>query len=36
MIATSPLLPNEATRSVERSVQTVYEQVNDLMKTLSD
>jgi hypothetical protein len=36
MIATSPLLQSEATRSVEKSVKTVYEQVNDLMKTLSD
>ncbi len=36
MIATYPLLPNDTTRSVEESVRTVYDQVNDLMKTLSD
>ncbi len=36
MIATNPLLPSEATRTVEESVKTVYEQVNDLMKSLSD
>lgn len=36
MLAANPLLPSDATRSVERSVKTVYEQVNDLMKALSD
>jgi hypothetical protein len=36
MIASNPLVPSDATRSVERSVKTVYDQVNSLMKTLSD
>jgi hypothetical protein len=36
MIAANPLLPSDATRCVERSVKTLYEQVNDLMKTLAD
>ena len=36
MIATNPLFPNEATLSVEDSVRRVYEQVNELMKALSD
>ncbi len=36
MLATSPFVPSEATRTVEESVKTVYEQVNDLMKSLAD
>jgi hypothetical protein len=36
MIATNPLFPSEATLSVEDSVRRVYDQINDLMKTLSD
>ena len=36
MIAASPQRLTEATRSVEESVKTMFEQVNDLMKSLSD
>lgn len=36
MIAASPQRPTEATRSVEESVKTMFEQVNELMKSLSD
>ena len=36
MIATNPLFPNDATLSVEDSVRRVYDQINDLMKTISD
>jgi len=36
MIATNPLFPSDATRCVEDSVRRVYDQINDLMKTLSD
>ena len=36
MIATNPLFPSDTTMSVEDSVRRVYDQINDLMKTLSD
>ncbi len=36
MIAANPQLPTDTTRSVEESVKTVFEQVNELMKSLSD
>ncbi len=36
MIAANPMLPNDTTRSVEASVKTIFEQVNELMKTLTD
>lgn len=36
MIAASPQRLHEPTRSVEESVKTVFEQVNELMKSLSD
>ena len=36
MIASDPMMPSDTTRSVEQSVKTLYEQVNDLMKTLAD
>lgn len=36
MIATQRRLPDETTRDVERSVRNVYNQVNDLMKKLTD
>jgi len=36
MIATNPLLPTETTRSVEEQIRGVYDQVNELMKSISD
>ena len=36
MIAMNPMISSDTTRSVEESVKTVYERVNDLMKTLAD
>ncbi len=36
MIAASPQRLTEATRCVEESVKTVFEQVNELMKSLAD
>ena len=36
MIGTQRYRPNETTREVEESVRDVYNQVNDLMKRLSD
>ena len=36
MIATSPQRLTDATRSIEESVKTVFEQVNELMKSLAD
>ena len=36
MIATQKRLPDATTRTVEQNVRNVYDQVNDLMKKLSD
>ncbi|HEV8432275.1 MAG TPA: hypothetical protein VGR95_02595 [Thermoanaerobaculia bacterium] len=36
MIATNPLLPTDTTRSVEEQIRGVYDQINDLMKSISD
>jgi hypothetical protein len=36
MIATNPLLPTDTTRSVEEQIRGVYDQVNELMKSISD
>lgn len=36
MIAASPHRFTDTTRSVEESVKTVFEQVNELMKSLAD
>ena len=36
MIATNPQFPSPTTRSVEDSVRKVYDQINELMKALSD
>jgi len=36
MIATQKRFPDDTTRVVERNVRSVYDQVNDLMKKLTD
>ena len=36
MIGTQPRYPDESTLDVEKSVRRVYNQVNDLMKKLTD
>lgn len=36
MIGTHRYVPDDTTKHVERSVRGVYDQVNDLMKQLSD
>jgi hypothetical protein len=36
MIGTQRRYPDESTRDVEQSVRHVYDQVNDLMKKLTD
>jgi hypothetical protein len=36
MIATNPLLPTDTTITVEEQIKSVYEQVNELMKSISD
>ena len=36
MIGTHRYVPDDTTQHVERSVRGVYDQVNDLMKQLSD
>ena len=36
MIATNPLLPTDTTRSVEEQIKGVYDQVNELMKSMCD
>jgi hypothetical protein len=36
MIATQKRMPDDATRDVEKNVRGVYDQVNDLMKRLTD
>lgn len=36
MIRTSKRFPDETTKEIERSVRGVYNQVNDLMKKLTD
>jgi hypothetical protein len=36
MIATNPLVPTDTTRSVEEQIKGVYDQVNELMKSIAD
>ncbi|HSP16962.1 MAG TPA: hypothetical protein VLV78_19605 [Thermoanaerobaculia bacterium] len=36
MIGTQRRFPDDTTRNIERSVRHVYDEVNDLMKTLTD
>jgi hypothetical protein len=36
MLTTGKRLPDDNSRDVERSVRSVFDQVNDLMKTMSD
>lgn len=36
MIATNPLLPTDTTRSVEEQIRGVYDQINELMKSIAD
>ncbi len=36
MVATQHRFPDDTSREVEQSVRSVYNQVNDLMKRLSD
>ena len=36
MIATQKRFPDDTTRDVEKNVRSVYNQVNDLMKKLTD
>ncbi len=36
MIATNPLVPTDTTRSVEEQIRGVYDQINELMKSISD
>jgi hypothetical protein len=36
MIATQKRFPDETSRDIERNVRSVYNQVNDLMKRLTD
>jgi hypothetical protein len=36
MVATQKRFPDETSRDIEKNVRSVYNQVNDLMKRLSD
>ena len=36
MIATTKRFPDDTTREVEKNVRSVYNQVNDLMKRMTD
>lgn len=36
MLATNPLLPTDTTRSLEEQVRGFYDQINELMKSISD
>jgi hypothetical protein len=36
MLATGSRVPDDNSRDVERSIRSVFDQVNDLMKTMTD
>lgn len=36
MLATGPLFPGEAVRSIEEPVREIYDRINELMKRLAD
>jgi hypothetical protein len=36
MLATNPLFPSESTRTVENRVRELYDEINELMKSMSD